>query len=134
MNYLAQDNSNCYQKEAFCGLINDITKQESVDSCANYCTSQSAFSCKYFTFDPATKLCETFTSSTESIHCNNVFCPDCTSGTRLKFCGDQGFCKVVLIKKTKKKCCASHFLGFPILCTMSKKLSPSNEFDYSKNS
>ena len=100
----AQDNSNCYNKGAYVGLINDLTQQESADSCANYCTSQSYLLCQCFTFDPATNLCETF--STRETSLDTVFCPNCISGYRNHFCGAQGFCKV--IKNTRILCFVSN--------------------------
>ena len=99
----AQDNSNCYKKGAYVSLLNDLTKQESADSCANHCISQSKLSCQYFTFDPTTNLCETFAFSRRfginSI--DAVFCPNCLSGNRNNFCWAQGFCKVNEYKNFK---------------------------------
>ena len=94
----AQDNSNCYNKGAYGSLINDLSKQESEDSCANYCMSQLVDLCKAFTFDPATNLCETFSKRPSSVS----YCPNCISGIRKNFCGAQGFCKV--IKNTNMMC------------------------------
>ena len=89
----AQDNPNCYNKGAYGSLINDLTKQESEDSCANHCMSKLEYLCKGFTFDPATNLCETFSKRPSSVV--PTYCPNCISGMRKNFCGAQGFCKVI---------------------------------------
>ena len=95
----AQDNSNCYNKGAYKALIHDLTKKESEDTCANYCTSQTEYSCRGFTFDPATNLCKTFSKSSSGTRTlggsYKTYCPNCISGLRKNFCGAQGFCKVI---------------------------------------
>ena len=103
----AQDNFNCYKKGAYKALINDLTKKESADTCANYCISQTEYSCRGFTFDPATNLCKTFSKghsgNTQTLGgSSKTYCPNCISGMRKNFCGAQGFCKV--IKNTKMMC------------------------------
>ena len=97
----AQDNSNCYTKGAYRSNINDLTKKESADTCANYCMSLTEYSCRGFTFDPTTNLCQTFDGTLTSI--STVHCPNCISGIRENFCGAHGFCRVSI--KT------SHFLA-----------------------
>ena len=116
----AQDNSNCYNKGAYSALINDLIKKESADSCANYCTSQTEYSCKGFTFDPATNLCETFSKRSDYSSLGvptTTYCPNCISGIRKNFCRAQGFCKV--IKNTNILCmmtgAASQFLVVQLL-------------------
>ena len=94
----AQDNSNCYKKGAYRATINDLTKKESADTCANYCMSLTEYSCRGFTFDPATNLCETFSKGPSGRQTlggtYKTYCPNCISGMRNNFCWAQGFCKV----------------------------------------
>ena len=126
----AQDNSNCYNKGAYSALINDLIKKESADSCANYCTSQTEYSCKGFTFDPATNFCKTFKKRPGASGLGpprRTYCPNCISGLRKNFCGAQGFCKVIknknrLCMMSDDRCCAaSNFLVVQNLAFMPGK-------------